>query len=177
MVSRSCFAITVLIALFAFAMPAAAELSDDDVEFGLQLNGVSYHDNASCGREACNERNDGFGFELSLAYDWPVHIAWGAFDNSVHKNTWYAGAAKSYRIGRKHSYAIELGAFAGAIYYPVRNEDVGQWYPLLMPVIVMDLKHMRLNLSYMPSVHDEVSAAYFVQAVVPILRPQWFDLQ
>lgn len=155
---------------------SSAELADEDVEFGLQINGVSYHSSDMCGREQCNEKNDGFGFEMSLAYEWPVRIAWGAFDSSVNTNTWYAGAAKSYRFGRKHSYAIELGVFAGGIYYTARNEDVGQWYPVLMPVMTIDLKYMHLNALYMPSVHEDVSAAYFVQAVVPILRPQWFDL-
>lgn len=154
---------------------AKAELTANDVDVGLQINGVSYHRDQCGGVPQCNEKNDGFGLEIALAYDWPVHIATGRFDNSLNLETWYFGAAKTYRMGDKGDFGLELGAFAGAIYFVRSVQGRGDWYPVLMPTAIVDFKYLRMNISYLPKVTEDISAAIFVQAVVPILRHEWFQ--
>lgn len=141
-------------------------------EFSIQINGVSRH-NGDCGGP-CNENNAGFGFEFRETISgWTTALAAGAFKNSIDKQSFYFGGAKTYRWGK--NYAIEVGIFGGLLNYAIQLNETEQRQgkrdkilaPILMPIIVFDFNYSRLNLLYLPSVSDDITAAWFLQMVVP----------
>lgn len=163
--------------LLAFPLAVGADhnqqLFSGTPEFSIQINGVSRH-NGDCSGP-CNENNAGFGFELRETISkWTTTLTAGTFKNSINRQSFYLGAAKTYRWGAE--YAAEIGVFGGLLSYAIQLSASEQQQgkrdkilaPILMPIVVFDLNYSRLNLLYLPSFSDDITAAWFLQIGVPL---------
>lgn len=168
---------TFLALLLAAPLVAGADhdpqLFSGTPEFSIQINGASRHD-GDCG-VPCNENNTGFGFELrETVKDWTTILAAGIFKNSIDKQSFYLGGSKTYRWGKE--YAIEVGVFVGLLNYAIQLSASEQQqgkrdkvlFPIIIPVMVFDLNYSRMNLLYLPSVSDDITAAWFLQMAIPV---------
>ena len=90
-------------------------------------------------RKGYNERNYGLGLEHSISRD--CRLLAGFYDNSLYRQTVYAGAVYApLRTGQWHFGAV-MGVFTG--YAP-------QPEPLAAPVLMWEGEHLGVNLLVIP---------------------------
>lgn len=133
--------------------PEASLQSSNRGQFWVNLGGMSQHfENAS----RFNQQNFGFGIEYQV--DPRRYLVLGGYHNSVRKETRYVGGAwMPLAVG-----PVKLGVIAGVAdgYPKMRN---GGFFPIALPVVSVETKHVGANFVIMPSVADKVSGCVALQ--------------
>ncbi len=160
---RLAYSVALLLLMAAGARPVAAATATEEPflnlrpinqkQFWVNFGGLSQHFE---GAERFNQQNFGFGVEYQT--DPTRYVVLGEYQNSVHKNTRYIGGAwMPLKFG-----IVKLGAIGGAAdgYPKMRN---GGFFPVVLPVVAIETKHVGANFVIMPSVADKVSGCIALQ--------------
>lgn len=122
-------------------------------ELWLNPGLYSYHFRKNKG---LNDQNFGFGGEYR--YSTVSSVTLGAFDNSVHQTSHYAGWYwQPVSLG-----PVRLGAVMGALDgYP--NMQHGSWFLAAIPTASVEYKNFGANVMFIPDYQDKVYGSISVQ--------------
>ena len=103
-----------------------------------------------------NNANLGLGIEVPLSNTYSFTA--GVFENSNRATSHYVGLyVMPFEIGPFKAGAV-VGGFNG---YP--NANQGGWFPALIPVIALEGRQLGLNVSFVPTVQDQLHGAISFQ--------------
>jgi hypothetical protein len=103
-----------------------------------------------------NNVNTGLGIEVPLSNTYAFTA--GVFENSNRATSHYVGLyVMPFEIGPFKAGAV-VGGFNG---YP--NANQGGWFPALIPVIALEGQQLGMNVSFVPTVQDQLHGAISFQ--------------
>ena len=103
-----------------------------------------------------NNVNTGLGIEVPLSNTYAFTA--GVFENSNRATSHYVGLyVMPFEIGPFKAGAV-VGGFNG---YP--NANQGGWFPALIPVIALEGQQFGMNVSFVPTVQDQLHGAISFQ--------------
>ena len=103
-----------------------------------------------------NNVNTGLGIEVPLSNTYAFTA--GVFENSNRATSHYVGLyVMPFEIGPFKAGAV-VGGFNG---YP--NANQGGWFPALIPVIALEGQQVGMNVSFVPTVQDQLHGAISFQ--------------
>jgi len=103
-----------------------------------------------------NNVNTGLGIEVPLSNTYAFTA--GVFENSNRATSHYVGLyVMPFEIGPFKAGAV-VGGFNG---YP--NANQGGWFPALIPVIALEGQQLGMNVSFVPTVQNQLHGAISFQ--------------
>jgi hypothetical protein len=103
-----------------------------------------------------NNVNTGLGIEVPLSNTYAFTA--GVFENSNRATSHYVGLyVMPFEIGSFKAGAV-VGGFNG---YP--NANQGGWFPALIPVIAIEGQQLGMNVSFVPTVQNQLHGAISFQ--------------
>jgi hypothetical protein len=103
-----------------------------------------------------NNVNTGLGIEVPLSNTYAFTA--GVFENSNRATSHYVGLYVMPFEIRPFKAGAVVGGFNG---YP--NANQGGWFPALIPVIALEGQQLGMNVSFVPTVQDQLHGAISFQ--------------